>query len=352
MLDKKTDDVATGSMGALSALGVIVRTRGDELFLARLTPTVSVIPTDGKTFSRTKTLVLDRATGAAVYWVSESRLLRRLIDLDGKIGNLEVLAMDASDGYAPRGARSTGGPPDERQDVVAYVAQKKSNDGDRRARLFVERKATLDLSEEGGGASSLTLTAVGDRRFVAAWLDARSALAPVHGRSVELDGAGEAQLGKENVPWIAPPSESFIDLAAVKSNQNVVAMLAVGKNATDFGLAAAPVQLTGPPRDGVTWLDYANGVEPAVVVGGRLCGQPTVAFAEPVDKAVGAARVVTLGTIDDEGVVTRHVEAFRGARVDHLDLWINPAPNAAGEGALLAALDGRTVVKRVHCKKP
>lgn len=339
-------------MGSLCGLGVVVRTRADELFLARLTPTVSVIPTDGKTFSRTKTLVLDRTNGAAVYWISESRLVRRLVDLDGKFGNLEVLAMDASDGYAPRGARSTGGPADERQDVVAYVAQKKSSDGDRRARLFVERKATMDLSEEGGGASSLTLTAVGERRFVAAWLDARSALAPVHGRSIELDAAGEAQLGKENVPWIAPPSENFLDLAAVKSDQNVVAMLAVGKNATEFGLAAGPVQLAGPPRDGVTWLDYANGVEPAVVVSGRLCGLPAVAFAEPVDKSVTSARVVTLGTIDDDGVVTRHLEVFRGARIDHLDLWANGAALAGGDGALLAAIDGRTVVKRVHCKKP
>jgi hypothetical protein len=349
-MDKKVDDVATGSLGVLSSLGVFVRTRSDELLLARLTPTASTIAGDGKGFSRTKALVLDRPSGAAVYWISEGRLVRRLVELDGKVGNLEVLAMDASDGYAPRGARSSGGPADERQDVVAYVAQKKSSDGDRRARLYVERKPTLDLSEDGGGASSLTLTAVGERSFVAAWLDARSALAPMHGRRIELDAAGEAQLGKENVAWIAPPSENFVELAAVKAERGVVAMVAVGKNATDFGLAAAPVTFDGPPRDDATWLDYANGVDPAVVVGGRLCGVPAVAFAEPADKSVNASRVITLGTIDDEGFVTRHVEVARGTRVDHLDLWVAPTGN--GEGALLYALDGRTLVKRVRCKKP
>ena len=62
--------------------------------------------------------------------------------------------------------------------------------------------------------------------------------------------------------------------------------------------------------------------------------------------------VVTLGTIDDEGVVTRHLEVFRGARIDHLDLWVDAAPNGNAEGSILAALDGRTVVKRVRCKKP
>jgi hypothetical protein len=356
VLDKKLDDIATGSLGQLSSLGVIVRTKSDELLLARLVPKATTIAADGKFFSRTKTLVLDRPSGAAVYWVSDHNLVRRLVGVDGKVGNLEVLASDASDGYAPRGARTSGGSPDEQQDLVLYVAQKKSNDGDRRARFWLERKGLHDLSEEGGGASSLTLTALGparERRFVAAWLDARSALAPLHGRAITLDGAGEAQLGAENIPWIAPPSENFMELSAVRADKNVVAMVAVGKNAVDFGLATAPVALTGAPRDEAIWLDYANGVEPPVVVTGRLCGQPTLAFVEPTARGLDAPHIATLATVDDDGHVTRHLEAARGKRIDHLDLWVNDDETSPkfGEGALLAALDGRTVVRAIHCKK-
>jgi hypothetical protein len=356
VLDKKVDDVATGSLGQLSSLGVIVRTRSDELLLARLVPKATTIAADGKFFSRTKTLVLDRPSGAAVYWISESRLVRRLVGVDGKVGNLEVLASDASDGYAPRGARTSGGSPDEQQDLVLYVAQKKSHEGDRHARFWLERKGVHDLSEEGGGASSLTLTAQGparERRFVAAWLDARSALAPLHGRAITLDGAGEAQLSPENIPWIAPPSENFMELSAVRADKSVIAMVAVGKNAVDFGLATAPVALTGPPRDEAVWLDYANGVEPPVVVTGRLCGQPTLAFVEPTARSLDAPHIATLATVDDDGHVTRHLEAARGKRIDHLDLWVNNDETSPkfGEGALLAALDGRTVVRAIHCKK-
>lgn len=358
LVDKKVDDIATGSLGQLSSLGVLVRTKSDELLLARLIPKATPIGADGQFFSRTKTLVLDRPSGAAVYWISDHRLVRRLVAVDGTVKNLEVLATDASEGYAPRGARTVGGSPDEQQDLVLYVAQKTSKEGDRRARLWLERKGVHDLSDDGGGASSLTLTAVGqpsERRFIAAWLDARSALAPLHGRAITLDGAGEAQLGPENIPWIAPPSENFMELSAVRAEKNVIAMVAVGKNATDFGLATAPVALTGPPRDEAIWLDYANGVEPPEVVTGRLCGQPTLAFVEPTGRALDAPHIVTLATVDDEGHVTRHLEAARGKRVDHLDLWVNSDEKSpafkVGEGALLLALDGRTVVRAIHCKK-
>jgi hypothetical protein len=344
-LDLKPVDIGTGALVELGVVGAVVRRKDDEILLVRLGEKIAPLSDDGKLYARGRTLLIDRGKDTMSYWIAGGKLRRRLIDAEGKAAPVETVADDAEDGTVPHGVRNEGGA--AAQDVVAYVARKRSHDGDRHARVWIEGKGAHPLSSEGSGAASAWVTAVAPGRLVVVWNDARSALTPVHAASLELDGAGEPRIGSETVLWMGSPSESFPSISAVRAEGSVVALLPLPRNGLDFGLAAVPVVFGARPAEDALWLDYPNGLDPAPVLPARFCDKPLVALVRPTAQPTSAPKAVELASVESSGRVTVRLEVGRAGRVDHLATWVSPK----GDGWIAWVGDGRTWVRHVRCGK-
>jgi hypothetical protein len=345
-LEGRAVDVATGSYLELGAVGAVIRRKDDEILLVRLGDKIAPLSDDGKLYARGRTLLIDRGKDTMAYWISGGKLRRRLIDNEGKANPVEAVADDAEDGTLPHGVRHEGASA-AAQDVVAYVARKGSRDGERRARLWVEGKGSVELASEGSGAASVWVTAMSPGRLVAVWNDARTALTPVHAAPVDLDAAGEPRVGAETTLWMGSPSESFPSISALRAEETVVALLPLPKNGLDFGLASLPVRFGAPPFEDALWLDYPNGLDPAPITPARFCGKPLVALVRPTARPPSSPRAIELASVEASGRVTPRLEVARAGRVDHLTAWVSPR----GDGWLAWSADGRSLVHHVRCTK-
>ncbi len=343
-LEAKPVDIATGAFVALGSVGAMVRRKDDEVLLVRLGDKIAPLSDDGKLYSRGKTLAIDRGVDTMLYWIAEGKLRRRLVDHEGKMAGVETVAEDAEDGTIPQGVRNEGNA-STAQDVVAYVARKRSRDGERQARVWVEGKGAVSLSTEGSGAAMVWVSLLEPGRLAIVWSDARAALTPVHAVPLDLDGAGEPRVGQESTLWMGSPSETFTSLSAVRVEDTLVALLPLPRNGIDFGLAALPVTFGAPPRDDAIWLGYPNGLDPAPVVAARFCGQPLVVLVRPTDKPIDAPKAVELASLEPSGRVTVRAEVARAGRIDHLTAWVSPR----GDGWVGWVGDGRTRIRRVRC---
>jgi hypothetical protein len=338
-------DIGTGSLVELGAVGAVIRRKDDEILLVRLGSKIAPLSDDGKLYARGKTLLIDRGKDTMSYWVDAGRLRRRLIDSEGKASPVETVAEDVQDGTLVHGLRNEGGA--AARDVVAYVARRRSPDGERHARVWIEGKGSHDLSPEGSGAASVWVTPAEAGRITVVWGDARSALTPVHAAALELDGAGEPRVSSESVLWMGSPSESFPTISAVPVEGGVVALLPLPRNGLDFGLAAVPVVFGGGPIEDALWLVYPNGLDPAPVTPARFCQKPMIALVRPTAQPPSSPKAVELATVEASGRVTVRLEVGRAERVDHLAAWVSPK----GDGWLAWVGDGRTWVRHVRCEK-
>ncbi|MCS6900417.1 MAG: hypothetical protein RMJ98_15500 [Myxococcales bacterium] len=345
-LDPRPVDIGTGSLVELGAVGAVVRRKDDEILLVRLGEKIVPLSDDGKLYARGKTLLIDRGKDTMSYWITGGKLRRRLIDAEGKTAPVETIAEDAEDGTVPHGVRNEGGSA-VAQDVVAYVARQRSQDGERHAQVWVEGKGVLPLSSEGSGAASVWVTATAPGRLVIVWNDARAALTPVHAAPLELDGAGEPRVGPETMLWMGSPSASFPSISAVRTEGGLVTLLPLPRNGLDFGLAAIPVVFGARPLEDALWLDYPNGLDPAPVLPARFCDKPLIALVRPTARPPSSPKVVELASIESSGRITVRLEVGRASRIDHLSSWVSPK----GDGWVAWVGDGRTWVRHVRCGK-
>lgn len=277
---------------------------------------------DGARFARSRTSV----TAKFAYFVSTGKLQR--LPLAG--GEAETLAEDAEE-IAPA-AVSWGS-----REAVAYVAKRRTKDGERRARLWVDKEA-IDLSQEGAGGTAVALLAT-ETSLRVGWLDQRTALVPLHLATVE---GGPLRVTERRLAWNAPPSDQPMDVSLTLPKDVLVGLLAVPKNGVDFGLARVP--LAADTREEAVWSLYPNGLDPAPALGFSACGRGAVAFVRPAAKAPDAPRAVMVAEVADDGSLSEEREVATAKQVDHL------AVSATASGAWIAwAGDGRTWVRRLRC---
>ena len=335
-VDPKPFDVATGSRAMLFRGGAVVRKRGGELLFARLSDKPGRIDDEGTTFARTRTAIAESAGTSWAVWVEGGALVRAKLPVDGADGGpKETLATDAEE-YPPAAAMA------KETLVVAYVAKKGGRDDDRRAKLWVEGRGVVDLSGDSG-ASTLSLLARDDTHLVAAWIDQRTALAPVHVAEIDLS-TPQTKVGAPSVAWNAPPADGLLELALSPQKAQPIALVAGPKNGAEFGLARVPIEPGARPRDDARWLDYPNGLDPAPVVSVSTCGRPGVVFARPTARALDAPKSLVHAWVDDRGELLEELEVARAQRFDHVDASALPT----GAWVLYAA-DGRTLVRRLRC---
>lgn len=337
-------DVGPAGPASASEQGVVFVTSSDDIVLAALTkpnrntaaraaaaPVKAIAEETRFRHSTRPPLVL----GQNAYWVSAGRLLRR--SLAGG-APLEVLRTDARTGTKLSGALLGSTP------YVAYITQ--SGSGDPRARLWVEGQALVDLTPEGSSASSTSLLLQSTGRLLFVALEGRSAMSPVHVRSIRAH-AGRPELEADRVLWVGGGAQATTELATVKDeNGHVWVVVPLERSATEFGLASIPVRQDAVPDDAVSWTAYANGLERPALATGQLCGRAALLTGRPSAAAPGARQKLHLSTLEGGAVADRAV-VLEAQRIRDVSLaaW-------DGGGVIASIADGRSLAVTVRCATP
>jgi hypothetical protein len=326
-------DVGPAGPATATATGVVLVSRDERVFVARAQPGArpeqlrfSVIDAPKNSFAP-----LARAASVAAghaYWVSHGRLVRRGLDPDAA---LEVLALDARDRSRVTAVELGG------KVAVAYLGRADA-EGTSHARLWLEGKAPLDLTPEGAGASSVTLTRAGDHLLFAA-IDGRSAMTPLHARTLRL-GTQSAALGEDVVVWVGGPAQAWTETFAGAEAGHAFVHLPIERDMTHFGLATLDLG-TEPHMDtDAAYFGYPNGIDLAPVATAELCGRAHVAFVRPTAAAPHSPEELVLARVGTaETTVAANAAGFVGVSLF-----------GAGKGGLLTYVaDGRTWALGLGC---
>ena len=330
---RELSDVGPAGPATATEEGVAMLTKGDRIVFARSAKgpvrkgKIGSVSEPAESFK-----VLGRAPAVAAgfaYWASRGRLVRQRADGSGE---LETLADDARDG-ARVAAVVVGGKP-----AIAYVGRADA-EGTSRVKLWLAPGRTLNLTAEGAGASSVSLAPL-DGRLIAISIDGRSAMTPLHARSVGIDGAGPPVLGPDVVVWVAGPAHSFTEVTAGSDGANAWALLPIERDATHFGLATVPLGSEPKMDAAVQFLDYPNGIDLAPVASARLCGKPYVALARPSAAAPRSPQELVIAPISGgETAVLANAAGFAAVSLAEVP----------GGGLVVYVADGRTWARGLEC---
>jgi hypothetical protein len=329
---RELSDIGPAGPAAATEEGVLMLTKTDRLALARSAKGPVRNGKIGSVSEPTAAFApLGRApsvAGGYAHWVSGGRLVRRRAD---GAGELDVLADGARDGTRVAAALAKSGV------VVAFIGRA-DGEGTSRAKLWLAPGRTLELTPEGAGASSVTLVTQDDR-LVAVSIDGRSAMTPLHARSVSV--GPPPVLGPDVVAWVAGPAHSFTEVSAGSDGKSSWALLPIERDATHFGLATVSLGQEPEMDAPVAFLDYPNGIDLAPVATAKLCGRPYVALARPAAAATRSPQELVIAPIaGGETAVVANAGGF-GA------VSLAPVP---GGGLVAYTADGRTWARGLECR--
>ncbi|MFW5741057.1 MAG: hypothetical protein ACOC1F_11900, partial [Myxococcota bacterium] len=200
------------------------------------------------------------------------------------------------------------------------IGRQASDQGGRPARIWVEGHGARAISREAGGATAVSVVALGGGRFALLTLDGRMGMSPMHAVSLELDADGVPHLGEDRVVHVAGPAQQHTALTGVLLGRGPVALLPISKDARSFGLLSLRIGY-GNGEAPSSWVDYPNGLDPAPVATATVCGRPTVAFVRPRSADPDSERVLELGRLDREGAVVDREVVTVSERIPHVDVW-------------------------------
>lgn len=332
-------DIGPAAPAAASQKGVVLIPRSDRPVLVAYPKGASTgalldaraLPDEGfAPFGRPPAVV-----GRFAYWVHEHKLLRR--PSDGS-GSLEVLAEDAQNATRVAASSAPTALP-----AVAYVARAKGS-APPTAKLWVDQRGTFELSPSGSAASSVALGGAG-KTLLAVTLEGRSGMSPVHVRPIQLD-AKRVELGEDRVAWVAGPAQATTEVTILSADRSRASILIpLERDITRFGLARVELGAAGAAPQ-VSWRDYPNGLEPAPVAAGPVCGSPAVAYVRPSEAVPHAPQELHLSWLSGQGLgpsrVIAHARKFSSVSLATLT-----------DGAwFVYVADRRTWARRLTCPKP
>lgn len=326
---RELSDVGPAGPATATEEGVVMVTKSGRVALARSAKgPVSKGKIDSVSEPAPAFAILGRGpavAGGFAHWIAGGRLVRRRADGSGE---LEALG-DARDGTRVAATVVKG------TVAVAYLG-KPDGEGTSHVMLWLGPNRTLDLTPEGAGASSVALASL-EGRLVVVSIDGRSAMTPLHARSVSLDGAP----GPDVVAWVAGPAHSFTEVSAGSDGTNAWALLPIERDATHFGLATVALG-NEPSMDApVAFFDYPNGVDLAPVATARLCGKTYVVLARPAAAAPRSPQELVMAPIaGGETAVLANAAGFAAVSLS----------SAPGGGLVAYVADGRTWARGLECR--
>jgi hypothetical protein len=177
--------------------------------------------------------------------------------------------------------------------------------------VALDDQEPMRLSDEGAGATAVRFVHH-ESATVAVYIDARTAMVPVHTRLVsrsEANGkqASDLVLGTDTVAFVGGPPERGVDFTATSIGNGRrtkgFALLPIPRETLDFGVAAIPIE--DPPKEDVpaVWSLYPNGIDPAPIAAApaRDGKSAWVVRVRPREKEPGSPKILELGRLDAAG---------------------------------------------------
>ncbi len=191
--------------------------------------------------------------------------------------------------------------------VAAYLDEKQTSEGRTVQAWLILSDGDHDgdpvrLSDDGSGATFVELASRGSS-VIAMYLDARSAMVPIHERMITLKN-GAIELSKDHVVAVGGAPERGIAGDIATSPKQMFFLIPMPPDALTFGMAT--IKLSDPPKDDekMSFSMYPNGLDPAPLVATVGQAPIRVARVRPLDKAPTAPRGLELGTLGDDGAFT------------------------------------------------
>ncbi|WP_437732643.1 hypothetical protein [Sorangium sp. So ce1335] len=203
--------------------------------------------------------------------------------------------------------------------VLAFLSDRKTTEGVvTQAFAVLDDRPAVPLSEEGSGATFVALSPW-KGGALAMYIDARSALTPVHARTLAVTAEGKLQLGPDAVLFVGGAGESRMGGAlAIGPEGPAYALLPASKDMSGFGMAA--IRIDDAPRDDMpaVWSLYPNGLSPAPIAATQGTSPIHVARVRPVAREPGARHALEIGQIDMEGRFQPRCVAVEGKSFKHV----------------------------------
>jgi len=334
-------DVAPAGPASAHSVGVILVDKRERVHVARRGPLARVArpsPTPLAALELPRDALAPYARGPAItgphaYWISQGRLVRRRLDNEGSV---EVLTRDARSGTRVAAAAGAVAPA-----MVAYVVKP---DAERtpRARLWIEGSATIELTPDGSGASSVALAAQ-KNAWIALVLDGRSGMTPLHARRIVRRGKRVA-LGPDVVAWVGASSQSTTEVMSAARGDDIWGLVAIERDVLHFGLAQIHIGREPHMDSAAEFVPFANGINTTAVASASFCGRTMVIFARPSSAQPGAPQELVLAELSERGLLPGEVVARSRAFAD--------ASLASIEGGALLCYtaDHRTWAATLRCR--
>lgn len=188
--------------------------------------------------------------------------------------------------------------------AVAFLDLRHTTEGPMlQAFVAIDDREPVRLSDDGAGATTLRLLPRGEGA-VAAYLDSRTAMTPLHARALSLAGPA----ADDAVIYVGGPPERGIDFTLAMAGTQMLALVPMPRETTEFGMAA--VKIEDPPKDDMpaVWSLYPNGLDPAPIAATAASKEPHawVARVRLREKSRAEGKVLELGRVDATGAFTSY----------------------------------------------
>ncbi len=278
--------------------------------------------------------------GKRVYWIARHQLMTAELGEDGRTSPVQVLASDAKAGT--RVAVPQGTATKDQPHAVAYIAKSPEDPQVTIAKLWSESSPPLNLTPAGAAASSVALTSVGND--IIAWsMEGRTGMSPVHAREVHFQGH-TPQLQEDRVVWVGGASQPFSEIVALPAGAETPAraLLATEQDVSHFGLLT--LTLSAGTESQPSWSLYPNGIDPAPVATGHLCGHTVIVRVKPQSAEGASPQELELLTTDPTTTSPPLIVAYA-------QRFFDVSLAALADGALLVTVaDERTWATTLRCR--
>lgn len=187
--------------------------------------------------------------------------------------------------------------------VVAYLDRRVvAGEATLEAFAVLDEGPPVRISEEGAGATSVTLTALNDREVLALMIDARSALSAVHARVLRYDGA--ALMPEPDTIVHVGASERGSDAAVARfADGTLVALLPQPTGITQYGIIGLRLPLPLQMDLQGELFPYPKGLEFARVATANVGPKVYAALTRTRDASRDALAVLELTEVQRNGAL-------------------------------------------------
>jgi hypothetical protein len=230
--------------------------------------------------------------------------------------------------------------------ALTFLGDRKTSEGVvTQAFAAIDDSPAVLLSEEGSGATFVALAPWKDGAL-AMYIDARTALTPVHARVLRRGGDGRLELGQDAVIFVGGGVEARMSGAiATAPSGPAFVLVPTSHGVSGFGMAS--IRVDDPPKDDapVVWSMYPNGLSPAPVAATRGVAPIRVARARPASREPGSRAVLEVGRLGDDGTFSPLCAAAESGSFSHLaieadrdgSLWL---AYTSSDGTWVSQVDG------------